>query len=162
MPRVQEMRAAGKWIFLKTGWRKRWAPRQNLPMYRFCVRLAIAVFLFAASMMAADLSGVWRGSIDIVHGDGGEPVNTPVQLRLEQKGNSLTGEIGHEGHEKPIAIQNGRVEGSEIFFEASSEQTNGPIRFHLKLDGPKLIGEMKGAVEQGNISGRVNLVRGAE
>jgi hypothetical protein len=131
-------------------------------MYRICVRLAIAVFLFAALLTAADLSGVWRGSVDIEHGDGGEPINTPVQLRLEQKGNSLTGEIGREGDEKKLAIQNGRVEGSEIFFEASGEETKGPIRFHLKLEGTRLTGEMKGAVEQGSISGRVNLVRGSE
>jgi hypothetical protein len=131
-------------------------------MYRFCIRLAITFFLFAAFVTAADLSGIWRGSIDIDHGDGGEPIKTPVQLRLEQKGNSLTGEIGREGDEKPIAIENGRVEGSEIFFDASSEQTKGPIRFHLKLEGTRLTGEMKGAIEQGSISGHVNLVRGTE
>jgi hypothetical protein len=131
-------------------------------MYRICLRLAAAIFLFAAFMMAADLSGIWRGSIDIAHGDGAEPMKTPVRLRLEQKGNALTGEIGREEDEKPLAIQNGRVEGNEIFFEAESEQTNGPIRFHLKLEGTHLTGEMKGAIEQGNISGRVDLVKGTE
>jgi hypothetical protein len=74
----------------------------------------------------------------------------------------LTGEIGREEDEKNLAIQNGRVEGNEIFFEAESEQTNGPIRFHLKLEGTHLTGEMKGAIEQGNISGRVDLVKGTE
>jgi hypothetical protein len=147
---------------LETNWRERVRPSQNLPMYRICVRLAAAVFLFAALMTAADLSGVWRGAIDIEHGDGGDPIKTPVQLRLEQKGNALAGEIGREGDEKPLAIQKGRVEGNEVFFEASSEQTKGPIRFHLKLGGSRLTGEMTGTIEHGNISGRVNLVRGSE
>ncbi len=129
-------------------------------MNRFFGLAAITALLFAGVASAADLSGAWRGVIEVNHGGGAPTVNAPIQLRLEQKGNALTGDIRHEGAEmNPIPIQSGRVEGNEVYFEASSEQTNGPVRFRLKLEGKRLTGQMRGAVEQGPISGRVDLTR---
>lgn len=129
-------------------------------MNRFFGLAAITALLFAAHAAGADLSGTWRGVIEVNHGGGAPTVNAPIRLRLEQKGNGLTGAIGHEGAEaEPVPIQNGRVEGSEIYFEASSEQTQGPVRFRLKIEGKKLTGQMRGMVEQGPISGRVELSR---
>jgi hypothetical protein len=129
-------------------------------MNRFFGLAAITALLFAGHAAGADLSGTWRGVIEVNHGGGAPTVNAPVKLRLEQKGNALTGDIGHEAAEaKPVPIQSGSVEGNEIYFEASSEETNGAIRFRLKLQGKRLIGEMRGAVEQGPISGRVELTR---
>jgi len=131
-------------------------------MNRFFGLAAITALLFAAHASGADLSGTWRGVIEVNHGGGAPTVNAPIVLRLEQKGNELTGEVGHEGEEaKPVPIQAGRVEGNEIYFEASSEETNGPVRFRLKLEGKRLTGQMRGAVEQGPISGRVDLSREA-
>jgi hypothetical protein len=131
-------------------------------MNRFFGLAATIAVLFASHAAGADLSGTWRGVIELNHGGGAPTVNAPILLRLEQKGNELSGEVGHEGSEtKPVPIQAGRVEGNEIYFEASSEETNGPIRFRLKLEGKRLTGEMKGAVEQGPISGRVELTRDA-
>src|SRR6185437_141437 len=104
------------------------------PMNRFFLLAAIPALLFAGVASAADVSGTWRGVIEVNHGGGAPTVNAPIRLRLEQKGNALTGDIGHEAAEmKPVPIESGRVEGNEIYFEASSEETNGPIRFRLKL-----------------------------
>lgn len=131
-------------------------------MNRFFGLAAITALLFAAHAAGADVSGTWRGVIEVNHGGGAPIVNAPILLRLEQKGKALTGEIGHEGAEaKPVPIETGRVEGSEIYFEATSEETQGPVRFRLKLEGKRLTGQMKGAVEQGPISGRVDLTREA-
>jgi hypothetical protein len=127
-------------------------------MNRFFLVAAIPALLFPGLASAADLSGTWRGVIEVNHGGGAPTVNAPVRLRLKQKGNALTGDIGHEGADmKPVPIQSGRIDGNEIYFEASSEETNGPIRFRLKLEGKRLTGQMRGAVEQGPISGRVDL-----
>ena len=129
-------------------------------MNRFFGLAAISALLFGAHAAGADLSGTWRGVIEVNHGGGAPTVNAPIRLRLEQKGKDLTGEIGHEaGDAKPAPIQNARVEGSEIYFEASSEETQGPVRFRLKLEGKRLTGQMRGMVEQGPISGRVDLNR---
>jgi hypothetical protein len=132
-------------------------------MNRFFGLAASIALLFAAHAAGADVSGTWRGVVEVNHGGGAPTINAPIQLRLEQKGNALTGEIGHEGSDaKPAPIQNARVEGSEIYFEASSEETQGPIRFRLKIEGKRLTGQMRGAVEQGPISGRVDLTREAD
>lgn len=131
-------------------------------MNRFFGLAAMSALLFAGSVFGADLSGTWRGVIELNHGGGAPVVNAPIKLRLEQNGKALSGEIGHEdGDAKPVPIQTGRVEGHEIYFEASSEQTQGPVRFRLKIQGNRLNGEMRGAVEQGPISGRVDLTREA-
>jgi hypothetical protein len=132
-------------------------------MNRFFGLAAITALLFAGHAAGADLSGTWRGVIEVNHGGGSPVVNAPILLRLVRQGDALTGEIGHEGGEaKPVPIQSGRVEGNEIYFEASSEETKGPIRFRLKIEGKRLTGQMRGAVEQGPISGRVDLTREAD
>jgi hypothetical protein len=129
-------------------------------MNRFFGLAAITALLFAAHATGADLSGTWRGVIEVNHGGGAPTVSVPIRLRLEQKRNDLSGEIGHEADDAtPAPIQNARVEGSEIYFEAANEQTQGPVRFRLKLEGKRLTGQMRGMVEQGPISGRVDLSR---
>lgn len=131
-----------------------------MPMNRLFGLAAMIALLFAGHAAGAGLSGTWRGVIEVDHGGGAPVVNTPIVLRLDRKGNALTGEIGHEGGEaKPAPIQNGRVEGNEIYFEASSEETQGPVTFRLKLEGKRLTGQMKGNLEQGPISGRADLTR---
>lgn len=131
-------------------------------MNRFFAAFAMVAILFAAApLRAAGVAGLWTGVIAVSR-SGGAPVRTSVQVRLEREGADLTGEIGRQGENEQVSIRNGRVEGSEVYFEASNSETKSPMKFRLTLSGNRLEGEMSGEAQQGKITGQVRLTRGAQ
>jgi hypothetical protein len=116
----------------------------------------------ALSLCAADITGKWHGSIDVADPGGGRTIKTPVRAEFEQKANSVSGKIGRREDEGTVSIRNGKVEGSRISFEVSSAETLGAVQFDLTLEGDRMEGEMRGAVDVGQIVGRVSLTRQKE
>ncbi|MBI3471814.1 MAG: hypothetical protein HY013_10705 [Candidatus Solibacter usitatus] len=119
------------------------------------------IFLVAAALVAAaaGVAGKWGGSIEVADSNSNSPHVTPVDLELEQNGAALTGKIGRRGDADRVVIKNGKVDGNKVYFEASSSETASPMKFTLTLENGKLTGEMRGAVESGQIAGKVSLAR---
>lgn len=113
----------------------------------------------ALSLAAADISGKWSGTIEITEGAGG-PSQTPVSAEFIQKSDAVSGKIGRRGGDQEEGqIRNGKVEGDKVEFEVTSPETTSPMKFSLTLEGDHLTGEMKGAIEEGQIVGKVDLTR---
>ena len=115
--------------------------------------------ILIALLLAASLTGKWYGTVEIADSTRPDPIVTPVELELEQSGSALTGRIGRRGDADKVAIKNGRQDGDTITFEASSAETATPMKFTLKLDGAKMSGEMRGAVDAGQIVAKVSFAK---
>ena len=113
--------------------------------------------LFAAVMIAADVSGNWRGSIEVKMPDG-EIVNYSLHMEAVQKGGEVTGTIGREAEEK-LAIDRGKMEGNTLSFEVTPPEGSFPVKFELMLEGSKLEGTFKGDTGDGPVSGKMTLNR---
>ena len=113
--------------------------------------------LFAADMIAADVSGNWRGSIEVKMPDG-EIVNHSLHMEAVQKGGEVTGTIGREADEK-LTIDKGKMEGNTLSFEVTPPEGSFPVKFELMLEGSKLEGTFKGDTGDGPVSGKMTLNR---
>ncbi|HLY18748.1 MAG TPA: hypothetical protein VKR61_16065 [Bryobacteraceae bacterium] len=118
--------------------------------------------LFAASLLAADVSGKWTGTVDVEDPSDGTNISTPVRAELEQKADAISGKIGRQEDSEADtqAIRNASLQdGTRLIFEVASTETNGLVKFALKLDGDHLDGEMSGTMDGVAISGKVHLTR---
>jgi len=100
-------------------------------MHKFC-KLPRFILLVALVMLAAqtsNLSGRWNGLIVIDDTASGTKIETPVELRLEQKDGVLSGKIGQKNDPNQVEIRNAKVEGDRLTFEASSQETSSSMRF---------------------------------
>ena len=120
-------------------------------------KLLLVVIGLTLPLAAEDITGKWSGTIEIAD-IGGGPIQTTVRAEFAQKAGVVFGKMGRSGDDDS-PIRNGKVEGVEISFEVSSPETTQPMRFTLKLVGGRLEGEMKGAVDEGEIVGKVTLSR---
>ena len=101
-------------------------------------KLAIMMFMLAASLAAQDYSGIWNGK-------GGKEdsryglVPRTAQMTLLQAGTSLTGSL-KIGTGAPMHITSGTVSGSQLTFVI----TNGSARItgNLSQSGAQLSGKM--------------------
>jgi hypothetical protein len=109
----------------------------------------------ALLLSGADVSGKWSGTIDVE--DAGN--TTEVQVELVQKAGTVSGKIGRTGGGDEGTIRNGKVDGEKVTFEVVSAQTTNPFKFTLTLVNDRLEGEMKGAMDEGEIVGKVKLNR---
>ncbi len=119
-------------------------------------------FLFLSlslALTAADISGKWSGSIEVVDTSGGDNITTPVRAEFEQKANLVSGSIGRKEDTRIESIRNGKIEGTRISFEVTSPETLSAMKFSLTLRGDHLEGEMKGTVDSGEITGKVRLTK---
>ena len=107
-------------------------------------------------LAAADISGKWSGTIEIADRNG--PIQTTVHAEFAQKSGSVSGKMGRAGDDDSPILK-GKVEGGAVTFEVSSAETTRPMRFTLKLLGDRLEGEMKGEIDEGEITGKVTLSR---
>ena len=90
--------------------------------------------LTAFSLMAADATGTWTGTLTK---PGEEP--GPAHLVLKQEGTKLSGTAGPntgEQHE----IQNGKAEDGKVTFEIPGE--NGTMKFVLTQEGEGIKGDV--------------------
>jgi len=115
----------------------------------------------AATLMAADVSGKWTGSVEVQDPDGGAAINTEVRAELLQKADAVSGKIGRQEDQLAETIQNAKMDGARLTFEVSSAETNGLVKFVLKLEGEHMDGEMSGNMDGTAITGKVHLIRPA-
>lgn len=115
--------------------------------------------LVSLLLAGADISGKWAGAIEVGDSSSGSTVRTPVLAEFMQKSAGLSGKISRRGDDDHAAIRNGKIEGKKVMFECSSAETTTPMKFTLTLDGDRLVGEMKGSVDEGEIVGKVELTR---
>ena len=128
-------------------------------MYK-STKLAALSLLFALALVSAQqgsVAGKWSGLIVI--DDAGGPIETPIELNLEQKGGVLSGKIGRAGDQEQVEIRNGKLDGGTVTFEAASIEASAAMKFSLTLQGEKLQGEMKGAAQGNDIVAKVTLSR---
>lgn len=90
-----------------------------------------ALFLFSASLYAADVAGTWNATVAL-GGQGGTPIFT-----LQQEGDKLTGTYSGALGESPL---HGTIKGSDITFEF--EVQGAVIHYAGQLDasGKKITG----------------------
>jgi len=113
----------------------------------------------ALVLNAADISGKWVGNIDVSDPSSGTSINTPVRAEFSQQANTVSGTIGRREDDQKEAIRNGKVEGKTVSFEVSAPEVMSAMKFVLTLKDNRLEGEMKGALDTGEIAGKVLLTR---
>jgi hypothetical protein len=84
-----------------------------------------ACFLFAASLLAADVSGTWTG---LIPGRNNEVQD--VTFRLVQKGDTLTGKLYRDSTGAPIV--DGKISGDQVKFRVESEEQVGNVFVLIK------------------------------
>jgi hypothetical protein len=95
--------------------------------------------MFAAmSLIAADASGRWSGTMTVNRSDGSEREN-PALLVLKQAGAKLTGTAGPNADEQH-PIENGTVQNGTLKFDLPNGDT--VMHFDLKHDGDEIKGNI--------------------
>jgi hypothetical protein len=106
----------------------------------------------------ADLTGKWTGSIEVYDPSSGSTINTPVKAEFAQHAGVLTGKIGRTEDDEARPIRNAKLEGKKLVFEVEAPDSTGLMTFSLAVVRDDwLEGEMKGAVDVGDITGKVKL-----
>jgi hypothetical protein len=91
----------------------------------------------AASLVAADATGRWTGTLTASTPDGSQQPS--ALLVLKQDGVKLTGTAGPDASEQ-IAIENGKAENGSLYFELSKE--NAIMKFTLKHEDDEITGDI--------------------
>ena len=128
-------------------------------LVRMCTVLATLAWLLLAADPATNLSGEWTGTIDVHDTDSGAVASTNVRLSLTHGEASISGKIGRDGDAEVAAIQNARLDGDKLYFEATNADVNGPVKFVLTRQGDQMVGEMRASVDSGEIVGKVKISR---
>ena len=127
------------------------------------IRIIFALFSFGALASTAvnslDVTGKWSGTIDVKDESSGTGVTTPVEVRFEQHDAALSGNIGRPEDNEVVPIKNAKLDGNKLYFEASNGETLGPVKFNLTVNGDRMEGDMKTAVDTGAITGKVKISR---
>jgi len=114
--------------------------------------------LFALTMFGADVSGKWSGSIEVADPSTGDKINTPVKVVFDQKDSMVSGKIGRTEDDQTEDIHNGKLDGNKLTFDVQPPEATSAMKFQLVLvAADRIEGEMKGAVDVGNVSGKVTL-----
>ena len=128
-------------------------------MKRVSVLCGLVIGLPALVLAAADVAGLWTGTIDIKDEGSGTVITTPVRIELDQQSGALSGRIGRPEDPEVTQIKNAHQEGNKIWFEASNGETAGPVKFALTVEGDRMEGEMKTVLDTENINGKVKATR---
>ena len=128
-------------------------------MRKNILRFILFQCAFGCMVWAADLTGKWTGTIDVYDAGSGNTTTTRIELNLTQQGADVAGKIGRPNDPDAVSIRNGETSGAKLTFEASNEETAGPVHFTLTVNGDHMDGEMTGAIPEGKISGKVKLSR---
>jgi hypothetical protein len=122
-------------------------------------RTAWLLPVLAVTLSAADVSGRWAGVIEI--STGGTTMTQAVRAEFHARAHAISGLIGRKGEDQADPIRNGRVDGKRVLFEVNSAETASAFHFDLTMDGDRLEGSMKGAMDTEPVSGKVHLNRDA-
>ena len=114
----------------------------------------------AAALYGADVTGNWTGNVEVTDPGSGEKIITPVKAQFEQAASTVSGKIGRAQDQELEAIRNGKLDGDTLTFEVQPPEATSPMKFNLVLvRQDHLEGEMRGAIDSGNIAGKVTLDR---
>lgn len=114
----------------------------------------------AAQLAAADITGSWTGTVVVADPSNGEKISTTVKAMLAQNGADVSGKIGRETDQDLEQIRNGKLAGKALTFEVQPAEATSPMKFTLTLiSDDRIEGDMKGAIDSGNIAGKVVLTR---
>jgi hypothetical protein len=102
-------------------------------------KLAVILLASAASMAAADFSGIWNGVGAVQSAKYPSGVPYTVQLTLLQGGSSLNGTL-KVGSWAPSKITVGSVSGTQVTF--AIQGSSGQITAQLTPSGNNLVGSM--------------------
>ncbi len=124
---------------------------------RVLVKLAAAFLGTAAVLLAADVTGTWKGNSEVVNRDG-ETRQMAVVMNLKQTAEQVTGTAGPAGAE-PAEIQKGKVNGDKFTFEADDH--GNKVEVTLTVGENTLRGEAKFNREYGVVTMKLDLRREA-
>jgi len=121
--------------------------------------LACVVLIFVLPLSAAELSGAWKGTLEI-DGPGGQTQADRCYMELKQSGTRITGAVGPD---KSVqwSIQNGKAEGVRITFAVFPPE-GGRLTFDLRLAGGHLRGEAHGENQGLAFKAKVDLARATD
>ena len=112
------------------------------------MRSLILFSLAAFSLIAADATGTWTGTLT----PDGQEAGT-AHLVLKQEGTKLTGTAGPRADEQQ-EIRNGKADNGKLTFQI--ERGNGTMKFVLKQEGDEIKGEVSrehdGEVQTGKLT----------
>jgi hypothetical protein len=122
-------------------------------------RLLATTILTSALTWAADLTGTWSGPMEMKRE--GETRPDSAHLVLTQKGEEITGTAGPNA-DKQMKITKGTFTGSDVYIEVAMPDKDAKLVLRLKLDGDKLVGELRGeGSDAPPITGNMTLTRAA-
>src|SRR5262245_7067395 len=105
------------------------------------MRLCAFCALFAATLVGADVTGTWRGSIATEMARATTGGQIPAYMVLEQSDGKVTGSAG--GSEKMMfRIREGSITGDRLTVEASPKE-GSVLRFNLTMKGDVLEGDVE-------------------
>lgn len=122
------------------------------------IRASLCLFVAAALLPAAGVSGKWTGTAEVKLLDG-ESRTYNLQANFSQNGDDVSGTIGREYEGDGIPIQKGKMQASKLSFEVTPPEGTTPVKFELDLKGDNLEGSLTGVVDDGPVSGKVRLAR---
>lgn len=100
--------------------------------------VSLLLLLGALGLGAANLSGKWTGSVNVV--EDGQSKSVPVVLILKHDGTKLGGTAGEDENDQHT-ITKATVDGDKV----SLEIDGGDVTFYLdlKVDGDQMIGDAR-------------------
>ena len=114
----------------------------------------IAVCVFFAATLAADVTGKWRGTITTEMASQTTGGQIPAYMVLEQSAEKVSGNAG--GSEKMLfKIREGTLKGDRLTIEAAPKE-DSVLRFILVVKGEVMEGEVE---ENGRNIGTAKLTR---
>jgi hypothetical protein len=121
------------------------------------------MMISVVALYSADVTGTWKGSVEVADPSNGEKVRTEVTAHFDQKSNEVSGKIGRTQDDQLETIRNGKLDGKTLVFEVQPAEGTTPMKFSLVLvSDDRIEGDMKGAIDVGSISGKVVLSRSKE
>ncbi len=124
-------------------------------MKKYLLLPCLTLLLSASS----SVTGKWSGTIAVQDEGSGTTITTPVEVQLEQRATTISGKIGRAEDNDLVPLRNAKFDGNTISFEAASAETEGSMKFVLRVAGDRMEGDMKGSIDSGDITGKVKLTR---
>jgi hypothetical protein len=115
-------------------------------------KMVVAVLVSALSLVAADVTGKWSGSLT----PDKETESKPVYIILKQDGAKLTGSGGPDA-DKQHPTLTGKVEGDKVTFEVRAG--SGTFYFNLEASGDEMSGDLRFKGEDETRTAKVSLKR---
>jgi hypothetical protein len=118
------------------------------------MRLIVLGIFFVASLGAANVTGIWRGTITTEMARQTTGGQIPAYMSLEQSNGKVTGSTG--ANEKMLfKIRRGSIAADRLTVEASPKE-GSVLRFILTVNDNRLEGEVE---ENGRIIGTAKLTK---